>query len=73
MPLKDNDSTVPLSATINHYRKVKVTKAYKNFYYECECPHCEATIRISDNLGVSGDRFDQECTECGKSFSTRCE
>ena len=48
-------------------------KAYKVFHYECECPHCQETVRVADDEGVSGASFDQECTGCGKSFSTRCE
>ncbi len=54
-------------------QEVSDVKAYKMFYYECECPHCEAVVRVADDDGVSGARFNQECTECRKSFSAYCE
>jgi hypothetical protein len=73
MPLKDDNNTVHQSAMNLHYKEVKEVKAYKVFCYECECPHCEATVRVADDDGASGASFDQECTECGKSFHTRCE
>ncbi|MBE8232340.1 MAG: hypothetical protein HAW67_01300 [Endozoicomonadaceae bacterium] len=57
----------------NKKQAVSEVKAYKVFYYECECPHCEATVRVADDDGASCASFDQECTECEKIFPTRCE
>lgn len=57
----------------NEKREVSEVKAYKVFYYECECPHCEEAVRVADDDGASGASFDQDCTECGKIFPARCE
>ncbi|MBL0710609.1 MAG: hypothetical protein JJV99_06300 [Colwellia sp.] len=48
-------------------------KAYQVTYYECECPFCEAEVRVADDDGAAGHSFEQECTECGKKFAARCE
>tara|TARA_R110000737_G_scaffold352807_1_gene400416 strand:+ start:1385 stop:1558 length:174 start_codon:yes stop_codon:yes gene_type:complete len=48
-------------------------KAYEVKHFECECPHCEAVVRIADDDGCSGASFKQDCSECNKTFSARCE
>jgi len=73
MPLKDENNTVHPSSMHFQHKEVSEVKAYRVFYYECECPHCEATVRVADDDGASGASFNQECTDCGKNFPTRCE
>lgn len=52
---------------------VQEVKAYQVTIYECECPFCEANVRVADDDGLSEASFEQKCTECGKAFPVRCE
>lgn len=54
-------------------KAIKEVSAYEVKYFECECPHCNEVVRISDDDGCSGASFNQECTACHKTFPTRCE
>jgi hypothetical protein len=47
--------------------------AYEVNHFECECPHCDSVVRVSDGDGLSGVSFNQMCTECHKTFPARRE
>ena len=54
-------------------KEIHEVSAYEVKHFECECPFCEAAVRISDDDGLSGASFNQECPECNKTFPARCD
>ncbi len=47
-------------------KESKEIRAYEVKHFECECPYCEALVRVAGDNGISGASFNQSVRNAAK-------